>query len=377
MIPSGKASPDPLQRPTVCRHCGLPLPPESDDGFCCLGCRGAFGLVNDLGLGAYYRRRTLDPKGRALRPGEDSVSPTDYATHAKALEDGKSEIHLMVEGLQCGACVWLIEALLARNPAVSWGRVNMTTRRLAVRWDPHLADVNDILAPVLATGYRLVPFDQQRLNSQTDVHEKELLRAMAVAGFAAANIMLFSVSIWSGSDMGPATRTFMHWLSALIGLPAIAFCIQPFARSALAALARGRTTMDVPITLGVILTAGMSLYETMTWGLHAYFDSATMLLFFLLIGRYLDSRARGRAREAVMHLLTLDGSVVTVVDPDGARRMVKSEDVASGNVLSIATGERIGADGIVLDGQSDVDSSLITGETVPDSIGPEIGRAHV
>lgn len=369
-IAIGKSPLDSQQNYPACRHCGLPVPPESEDGFCCLGCRGAFSLVNESGLGTYYRRRTLDPKVRALRPGEDSVTPTDYSAHAKVLENGQSEIHLMVEGLQCGACVWLIEALLSRNSAVRWGRVNMTTRRLVVRWDRDQADINDILAPVLATGYRLVPFDQQRLNTQTDAQEKELLRAMAVAGFAAANIMLFSVSIWSGSDMGPATRTFMHWLSALIGMPAIAFCLRPFIRTSLAALARGRTTMDVPIALGVILTAGMSLYETMTWGRHAYFDSATMLLFFLLIGRYLDSRARGRAREAVMHLLTLDGSVVTVIAPDGTRRMVKSDDVASGQILAIATGERIGADGIVAEGRSDVDSSLITGETIPDNVGP-------
>ena len=145
----------------------------------------------------------------------------------------------------------------------------MTTRRLTVRWNPELGKISEILAPVQSIGYRLIPFDPDRLASEAEQQEKQLLRAMAVAGFAAANVMLFSVSIWAGTDMGPATRTFMHWVSALIALPAVVYCIRPFARSALTALSHGRSNMDVPITIGVTIASGMSLYETINWGRHA------------------------------------------------------------------------------------------------------------
>jgi len=346
------------------------LAPGAESEFCCSGCQGAYALINDMGLGAYYRRRTIEREVRALRPEELEEQSLDYSLHVHRTQAGLDEIHLMVEGLHCAACVWLIEALLARNPAVTWGRVNMTTRRLTVRWKPDQDQADHILAPVLAVGYRLIPYDSERLANTIEKQEKELLRAMAVAGFAAANVMLFSVSIWSGSDMGPATRAFMHWLSALIAIPAISYCIRPFFRSALSALSHGRTNMDVPITIGVVITTAMSLYETLHWGRHAYFDSAITLLFFLLIGRYLDSRARGKARGAVEHLLSLERSSVTVIDADGVKRAVKAESLKQGQVVMVAAGDRIGVDGIVQEGRSDVETSLITGETVPVGVGP-------
>ena len=354
-----------------CRHCGSAVPAGMTDGFCCKGCAGAFAIVSGLGLDGYYRRRTVDPAARTLRPEAEAEALHDFSAHTRVQESGEAEINLMVEGIHCGACIWLIEALINKQPGIRWARVNMTTRRLVVRWDPTGGrDAAAILAPVIRVGYRLVPFDPARLKSETERQEKELLRAMAVAGFAAGNVMLFSVSIWAGTDMGPATRTFMHWLSALVALPAIAWCIRPFMRSAIHALMGKRSNMDVPITIGVILTSAMSLFETITWGEHAYFDSAISLLFFLLIGRYLDSRARGRARAAAEHLLALDAIAVTVIDADGTQRLLPPDKVVPGQAVLVAAGERIGIDGVVVDGRSDVDTSLISGESVPQAIEP-------
>jgi len=354
-----------------CRHCGSDIPAGLVDGFCCAGCAGAFAIVSGLGLDTYYRRRAIDPTARILRPDEDADRRHDFSAHTRLNDAGEAEINLMVEGIQCGACVWLIEALINKQSGIAWARVNMTTRRLVVRWDPaEGGDAATVLAPVIQVGYRLVPYDPARLKSESERQEKELLRAMAVAGFAAGNVMLFSVSIWAGSDMGPATRTFMHWLSALVALPAIAWCIRPFMRSALHALAGKRSNMDVPITIGVLLTSAMSLFETITWGQHAYFDSAISLLFFLLIGRYLDSRARGRARSAAEHLLMLDAVAVTVLEPDGSQSLLPPDKVVPGQTVLVAAGERIGIDGVVADGRSDVDTSLISGESVPQAIEP-------
>ena len=349
-----------------CLHCGSPVPAELSGGFCCRGCEGAYALVRDLGLEQYYSRRSVDPAARPLRPTDEAGQLHDFTAHVMTDDKGEASLHLMIEGLHCGACIWLIESLINRQKGVTWARVNMTTRRLVVRWRVGEAEPADFLAPVLAVGYRLVPYDPERLGMETQRQEKELLRAMAVAGFAASNVMLLSVSVWAGHfSMGPATRALMHWVSALVALPAVAWCIRPFARSAVAALRAGRTNMDVPISIGVVLACLMSLWETISGGEYAYFDSAITLLFFLLIGRYLDSRARGRARNTVEHLLALDATAVTVVEADGTHRLVPPHKVAAGAAVLVAAGERIGVDGTIADGVSDVDTALLTGESVP------------
>jgi len=356
----------------LCRHCGGLMPSGLGGDFCCHGCEGAFGLVQGLGLEQYYSRRSVDPAARPLRPEDDATQAHDFSAHVSLDDKGEASLHLMIEGLHCGACIWLIESLINRQKGVTWARVNMTTRRLVVRWRPEEGEPSAILAPVLAVGYRLVPFDPERLGQETQRQEKELLRAMAVAGFAASNVMLLSVSVWAGhfSYMGPATRDLMHWVSALVALPAVAWCVRPFARSAIQALRAGRTNMDVPITIGVTLASLMSLWETIHGGEYAYFDSAITLLFFLLIGRYLDSRARGRARTTVEHLLALDATAVTVMEDDGTQRLVPPHRVVAGARVLVAAGERIGVDGTITEGISDVDTALLTGESVPAQVAP-------
>jgi P-type Cu2+ transporter len=358
--------------PGLCRHCGQPLGSRSvGGGFCCSGCAAAFDLVQGLGLERYYDRRCVDPDARPTRP-DDAAGSVDCSAHVRRDPDGSDRLHLMVDGLHCAACVWLIETALARQPGVRHARLNMTTRRLTVAWDPDVTDATTVAGVPARLGYHVVPYDPDRLASATQAEEKELLRAMGVAGFAAANVMLLSVSVWAGysQGMGTATRDLMHWVSALICLPAIVYAVRPFARSAWSALRVGRTNMDVPICVGVTLASAMSVYETANSGLHAYFDGATMLLFFLLIGRYLDRRARGRARSAAEQLLGLTAVSVTIIDADGRVRVARPEQVAAGDVALVAAGDRVPVDGAVIDGVSDLDASLITGETVPMAVKP-------
>lgn len=358
---------------TSCLHCGLEVGTGSTGGaeFCCAGCEAAYHLVQGLGLERYYAKRQLDPAARPMRPDEDGA-PQDFAAHASAAADGIQTLHLMVEGLQCAACVWLIESVLSRQPSVVSARINMTTRRLVLKWQGAAEDADPIIQPVAALGYRLVPFDPALLDAETRRRERELLRAMVVAGFAAGNVMLLSISVWAGhyQGMGPATRDFLHWLSALIALPAIAYAGVPFFRSALAALAARRVNMDVPISLAVVLAAGMSLFDTIQGREHAYFDSAITLLFFLLIGRYLDQRARGKARSSAEHLLALGAAAVTVLDADGSRRLLSPRKVSAGMRILVAAGDRIAIDGRIVTGESDIDSSLINGETTPAAVAP-------
>ena len=284
---------------------------------------------------------------------------------------GASRLNMLVENLHCAGCVNRIERVLAGESGVREARVNLSTRRLRLLFDPIETRADDLIEKVSAIGYRLIPFDPSALDASDRDEERLLLRSLAVAGFAAANVMLLSVSIWAGAaseDMGPATRDFLHWLSALIALPAVAYAGRPFYRSAASALSARSLNMDVPISLAVILAAGMSLYETATGGAHAYFDAAVMLVFFLLIGRYLDRRARGQARSAAEQMMLLDATAARVKQADGSLRATPIDFVATGMTVAVAAGERVPVDGTVTAGQSAVDTSLVTGESLPSNV---------
>ena len=353
----------------VCAHCGAPAP--AGHRFCCPGCAAARATIEGLGLGRYYEQRVLDASLRAPRP-EEAVERHDLARHIATDAAGIHTLTLAVDGLQCGACVWLIESVLGRDPAVVQGRVNMTTRRLRLRWRGAAEEGDRLVALVARLGYRLVPFDASCLAAAQDRTGRELLRALAVAGFAAGNVMMLSVAVWAGllQDMGPATRALLYWMSALVAMPAIAYAGRPFFRSAWAALRQGRTNMDVPISVGVVLVTGISLSETMRGGPHAYFDSAVSLLFFLLIGRVLDHRARAQARATAEQLLALRMVDVAVLQPDGSTRRQGQESVAPGDLVLVGMGERVGVDGVIARGQGQLDASLVTGESLPVAAGP-------
>jgi Cu2+-exporting ATPase len=350
----------------VCAHCGLPAAPERQ--FCCAGCAAASDIIQGLGLGNYYRQRLLAVGARALRP--EPAERWDLARHIVTKPDGTKELTLAVNGLQCGACVWLIESVLAKQPGVLTGRVNMTTRRLRLAWRGSIEDADQLVGRIEALGYRLVPFDVSALAASRDRTGRMLMRSLAIAGFAAGNVMLISIGIWAGQggvfdQMGPATLALLHWVSALIAMPAIAYAGRPFFASAFAALRQRRTNMDVPISIGVLLVTGMSLVETINGGEHTYFDSAVTLLFFLLVGRVLDHRARGQARATAEQLLAMRATDVAVVQPDGTIRRCGQEQVAEGDHVLVATGERIGVDGVLERGSASLDTSLVTGESMP------------
>ena len=334
----------------------------------------AYDTIQALGLGRYYAQRILDPALRALRP--DPQQGRDFSRFIATQPDGSQELILAIDGMQCGACVWLIESVLARQPDVLRGRVNMTTRRLRLVWRGPVERAVSLVDAVERLGYRLVPFDPASLATARNTTDRALMRALAVAGFASANVMLLSIGIWAGEaggllhDMGPATRDLLHWFSALIAMPAIAYAGRPFFVSSLAALRQMRTNMDVPISLGVVLVTGMSLAQTIQGGAHTYFDSAITLLFFLLIGRVLDHRARGQARATAEQLLALRASDVAVLRSDGTIDRRAQHATRTGDRVLVSMGERIGVDGVIERGMSPLDASLVTGESLPARASP-------
>ncbi len=285
---------------------------------------------------------------------------------------GSHALHLLVEGVHCGGCVRRIERALDGLPELIEARVNLSTRRMVVRWSGDQNRAGDYIHAVEALGFEVVPFDPDAAANDHDRRGKELLRALAVAGFAAGNVMLLSVAVWYGHGQGmdSATRDLLHWVSALVALPAVAFAGRPFFRSALSAIVVRRINMDVPISLAVLLAAGMSLVQTMQGAQHAYFDSSVTLLFFLLIGRYFDHRARGRVRQAAERLLALGREPAVVIAEDGRRQTVAASGIRPGMTLLVAAGARLPADGAMLEGTTTIDTSLLTGETIPVTVVP-------
>ncbi|CAL4869615.1 Copper-exporting P-type ATPase (plasmid) [Asticcacaulis sp. MM231] len=296
----------------------------------------------------------------------------DYNCYAHE-EAERVSLYMQVEGMRCASCAWKIEQSLEAHPGVE-ARVNFSTQRLRISWPKAgTADqnANQFAEEINALGFHVAPFDAASQVQQARAEERDVLACLAIAGFASCAIMLFVDPLWflSVHEVEGATRDLMHWMMSLIALPTTIWCGRPFFASAWRAVRHGRTNMDVPISLAVIMTNAMSLYETMTHGLYVYFDASVMLLFFLLIGRYLDLKARGKAREAAEGLLAMLEGTATIID-NGDTRSVRIRDLKPGQRLLVAAGEKIAADGMVVQGQSDIDTQLVTGETLPRSAGP-------
>ena len=281
---------------------------------------------------------------------------------ARGLGDGTAQIELAVPAIHCGGCMRKVEEGLRKLDGVVGARVNLSTRRVSVRFD----DAN--LPPLVETLTRLgyPPHLFEDAGEKKDRIFSGLLVGLAVSGFAASNIMLLSVSVWSGAD--GATRDLFHWVSALIALPALAVGGGHFYRSAWQALRHGRMNMDVPIAIAITLAYGLSLYETISHGEHAYFDASVSLIFFLLIGRTLDHMMRDKARSAVAGLARLAPGGAVVLLPDGGRDYRPVGRIEPGDRLLIAAGERIPVDGRVIAGASDLDRSLVNGESDPQPV---------
>jgi P-type Cu2+ transporter len=289
---------------------------------------------------------------------------SDLSHFVRHIDGGAARIDLAVDGITCAGCMAAIERGISALPQVRSARVNLTNRRLAVEWSGKL-DPARIVEQLSELGYRAYPFETSRAEDQERREAHFLLRCLGVAAFATMNIMLLSVSVWSGniSDITPEQRDFFHWLSALIALPAAAYAGQPFFRSAVRALLAKHLNMDVPITLGVVLALGMSVVETLDHATHAYFDSALMLLTFLLVGRYLDQNLRRHTRTVAGNLAALKAETAAKLSCCGEISEVPVASLRPGDRVLVRPGERVAVDGAVIEGRSEIDQSLVTGET--------------
>jgi Cu2+-exporting ATPase len=277
----------------------------------------------------------------------------------KAASNGTAQIVLSLPAIHCVACINGVERALRGTDGVANARVNLSMKRVTVGTNQPIAP-EALIDTLEMAGFEARVLDTSLLGNEADSYGSGLLTRIAVSGFAMMNVMLLSVAVWSGA-IG-TTQSLFHLISASIAIPALAYAAQPFFHNAWTALSVRKLNMDVPISLAIILAAGMSLYETFYGGHHAYFDAALSLTFFLLIGRYLDHRSRKAAASAAAQLSALEVPRVMRLR-DGTRQMVDFADLVIGDLIQVLPGGRIPVDGTVTDGVSQIDRALLTGES--------------
>ena len=367
----------------VCDHCLLEFPPReavaAEIGgeprvFCCAGCRGVFELVHAEGLGAYYETRRWDGPGAPVTAA-GAVADLSAFREAVRASAGSEEVELYVDGIRCASCVWLNERLLSRTPGVTFARVNYATHRARVRWDPARADLETVLGRIRSAGYTPKPWSDSEQAAARRAEEKDLLVRLGTAGFLASQLMIYQAALYAGYFQGidAGTRRLMEWISLGLTLPVFFYAGAPFLRATASGLRHLRFNMDSLVVFGSGAALAYSVYQMFRGG-EVYFDTAAMIPTLVLVGRFVEAGAKGRASEAVARLARLA--------PREARRLERRDDgreeprsvpvaeLRAGDRVSIVPGERVPVDGSVLDGASEVDESLVTGESRPVAKGP-------
>lgn len=370
-----------------CYHCGLPVPTGerllvgisgTPRPMCCRGCQAVARAIVDAGMASYYVQRTAMPGGRA-EPVPDLAELAVY--DSPALQSGfldtpstdtdgsPCEVNLMLEGITCAACLWLNERHLAAQPGVLGVDVNFSTHRAWVRWDPARTQLSRLLQAVAAIGYRAHPFDARRRDALMQRERRTALWRFLVAGLSSMQVMMYAVPVYMAAegDMTAGDETLIRWASLVLTLPAIFYSSAHFFRNAWRDLHLRRLGMDVPVALGIAVAFAASVWATMAGTGEVYFDSVTMFVFLLLGGRYLELRVRQRATDAVDRLSAVVPAVADRLPGWPASRCSEAVAVASlvvGDVLSVAPGAVVPADGVVVEGDSAADESLLTGESL-------------
>jgi Cu2+-exporting ATPase len=374
-----------------CFHCGLPVPSEAhyhthldaaERQFCCLGCQSVCVAIFESGLQGYYQRT---PEGQLLAPPppppkDIEIYDIDEVQQEFITSSGDvRDIHLLVEGIHCAACVWLIERGLQRISGVRSVNVNLTAKRVHLRWDSKLVKLSDLIREFTRIGYSAVPYDPENAEGMLNKINRRMLYRLFFAGFAMMNLIWISIALYSGADKGEF-REFFHWMGWVIATPTLLYAGYPFYRGAIGGLRVGTLTMDLPIAIGLSVTYLYSTYITVTANKigEVYFDTVTNLIFVILVGRYLEGMFRHQALSATNRLMELQPRVATVMQ-EGKEIITLIRGVQLGDHVLIKPGSKVPVDGVVLEGSSAVDESMLSGESAPvtKSVGAKVSAGTV
>ncbi|MBI5918224.1 MAG: heavy metal translocating P-type ATPase [Nitrosomonadales bacterium] len=364
-----------------CHHCGLPATGVAacegevagePQRFCCSGCLEVCRVIHAAGLDSFYDR--LHAQENTLAPPPDAPSDLDQydldevqREFVSPLSGGRRGAHLLVEGIHCAACVWLIEKALRDLAGVTRAEVNLARQRLVLEWQPQQVALSAILRRLAALGYAAVPFDPETAEGQVQCSNRRLLFRMGFAGFGAMNMMWISIALYAGTFSGIETeyKQFFHWVGFAIATPVLFYSGGPFLLSGWRGLRLRHLTMDLPIAIGALTTYAYSLWRTLHGGGEVYFDVVTTFIFVILVGRYLEAMARRSAASAALHLMELQPRTALRLDESGQETRVAVRKLAAGDRVLVRPGDKIPADGRVVEGDSHVNEAMLTGESQP------------
>lgn len=376
---SALAGPQHAARTEVaCAHCGLPVPLGRIEGtdsaqFCCAGCDTAYAILHASGLDQYYRfsERREAPVRATGRTYEEFDDPTFHSLYVKPLPSGRAEVELYLEGVHCASCVWLVE----RVPLLAAGVVSaeLEIRRSLARvvWEPASVALSSVARTLDSLGYPPHPFRGVQREIVRRREDRAMLARIGVAGAIAGNVMLAALALYSGwlSGMEHEYERFFRWLSLLLVTPALAYPGRVFFAGAWSALRARTLHMDVPIAVGLAAGYVQGAVNTIRDSGPVYFDGLATLVFFLLVGRYLQQRGQRAAADSAELVYSLMPSSARVVGADDAVREVPREALLAGMVIDVRPGDTLAGDGVVTRGESQLDMSLLTGESRPTRVG--------
>ena len=376
----------------LCRHCGEPMPlgvhltaniGGVEQPVCCTGCRAAAAWIAELGLSDYYQLRSQN----AERPSPVVVDHSawqreELARHVvRDLEPRRSEVCLLVDGVRCAGCVWLIERALMQVAGVQVVRINAVSRRARVEFDPEQASLPQLLDVLSRAGYRPLPLDAAALDDARRTESRDALKRLLVAGFGMMQAMMFAMALWLGAfeEMGAATRDLFRWFAFLVATPVVLYSARPFFIGARRSLAARQLGMDVPVALAIALIYLASVVETVIGGAEVYFESVSMFVFLLLIGRYLEMRARHRSADSSDALARLAPAFADRRQADGSLQRVATIELRAGDVVLVTEGGHVPADGLLLERAATLDEALLSGESTPQKkrVGDELVAGSV
>ncbi|QJD57793.1 heavy metal translocating P-type ATPase [Pseudomonas sp. gcc21] len=370
-----------MTRPLSCYHCGEPVPAGSSWSsdilgekrlMCCPGCQAVADAIVAGGLESYYRHRTdnsLNPEAlpEALQDELEMLDRADVQTRYVRTDGDTQQIQLLVEGITCAACGWLIEKRLAQIPGVSQASINLGNHRLTVNWQPEQTQLSAILAELKRIGYAAHPYESDKASEQIATENKRYLRRLGLAGLMFMQVMMANMALYEefNQDLSESMAVMLRWISLVMSTPVVFYSCAPFFQGAWRDLRNRRLTMDVSVSLAIGGAYLAGIWATVTNTGEVYFDSVTMFAFFLLAGRYLERRARQRTVESTARLVNLLPPSAVRVDATGKPSRIMLEEVKEGDLLEVKPGESIPADGIIIEGVSSIDESALSGEYLP------------
>ncbi|MEY3220757.1 MAG: hypothetical protein RIT27_2114 [Pseudomonadota bacterium] len=364
-----------------CFHCGLEVPQHThfsvqinhqEQPMCCAGCQAVAEAIVENGLTDFYRYRT-EPAQTAktlvpefLKQTEIYDNPEVQKRFVRETGEHLQEASLILEGITCAACIWLNEKHLKSLKGILSVQINYTTHRARVQWDNRQIKLSEILQAISAIGYFAHPYDPAKQQALLDKERRQQLKRLGVAGVLSMQVMMTSIALYAGDSYGIETefRVLFYWINLLMTIPVLLYSALPFYQNAWRDLKRKQVGMDVPVSLGIWLAFLGSVWATITQGEHVYYDSVTMFVFLLLLGRYFELMARHRSAQASESLVQMLPAMANRVK-ENIIEIVAVVELKIGDIVLIKAGESVPADGKVIEGQSTVDEALLTGENLP------------